>query len=206
MDGPRRSEHRKGARRLVRAILVGVLVSLAGVLGLSAVAGADASQCDGNPLKVFSQPPAGFDPATASNAQLAEYGFPPRPPGADQSSGAYLAWLTAVEAAKVYSPPNPVCGTVDHTSTTMGWLVGGITYTGRVPSGSASRYQPGRVRVIRDGRVVAHVRVRRNHRYRFTLRPGDYKIVGHTKWGNCTGRAHIRAGHTTHANAYCVFH
>ena len=88
-----------------------------------------------------------------------------------------------------------------------GQLVGGIVLRGRVPGGaSAHRYQRGLVRVIRDGRVVARERVRTDHRYHFRLRPGLYDIVAHTKWGKCEGGARVRAGHTTNANAYCVFH
>lgn len=40
-------------------------------------------------------PPANFNPATASDAQLDAYGFPPRP-DAKKNPGAYAQWLTVV--------------------------------------------------------------------------------------------------------------
>lgn len=186
-----------------RRVIVGAVVLLATGVGASAWAGADASSCDGNPVRVFTQPPPGFDSATATDAQLAQYGLPPRPPGAAPGSPAYLAWLTAVENASSYSPPDPTCGTGRHAASDRGTLVGGIVYTG---TRSQARYQPGVVQVTHDHHVVAHRKVGRNHLYRFRLAPGTYGIVGHTKRGNCTGSARVRAGHTTHANAYCVFH
>jgi hypothetical protein len=190
----------------IRRLIAGVLL-LAGIslLGVSASAGADASGCDGNPLQVFSQPPAGFNPATASNAQLVAYGFPPRPPG-DSTSPAVEAWLTAVTSAKTYVAPDPVCASVVHTSTGKGHLVGGIVFTGRAPRGSARRYQAGWVRVTRSGHTVARKYVDRNEKYRFMLSPGTYKLVARTKNGTCTSHARVRAGHTTDSNTYCLFH
>jgi hypothetical protein len=82
------------------------------ILGAS-TAQADASACDGNPVKVFSQPPAGFSPAIADAAELQSYGFPPPPPGGS-ASPAFNEWLQAVQAARTYSPPDPVCGTAVH--------------------------------------------------------------------------------------------
>lgn len=46
-------------------------------------------------------PPAGFTPAAASPAKLAEYGFPPRPAG----GRALRTWLTAVWKAHPAAPP-----------------------------------------------------------------------------------------------------
>ena len=72
---------------------------------------------DCQPIKVFQQPPAGFDPRTATAAQLEEYGFPPRPPGdpTDPTVQAALqAWLNAMAASKTAVPPNPICGTTTH--------------------------------------------------------------------------------------------
>lgn len=91
-----------------------------------------------------------------------------------------------------------------------GRLVGGIVFTGRVPSGSTSGYQSGVVRIWHDisqnGRVVARQRVRRNRKYHFRLVPGRYTIVAHTRYGNCIHRALVEEEQTTHQNVYCVFH
>lgn len=95
--------------------------------------------------------------------------------------------------------------TVSHTSP-EGHLVGGIVFLGNAPPGSAQRYQPGWVRVMHDGHVVAHKYVHRDKRYRFTLAPGKYGIVGQTKRGACTGRTRIRSDHTSYNNASCFFH
>lgn len=64
------------------------------------------------PLRVFPQPPPGFDPVAATAAQLQEYGFPPRPPG--NNAEALAAWTKAVRAAKHLSAPSPVCGAEAH--------------------------------------------------------------------------------------------
>jgi len=64
------------------------------------------------PLVVFSQPPAGFDPTTATSAQLQAHGFPPRPPAADSANEA--GWLQAMENAKHFEAPNPQWSTVVH--------------------------------------------------------------------------------------------
>lgn len=72
---------------------------------------------DCQPVTVFPQPPVGFDPTTATAAQLKEYGFPPRPPGdpSDPTVQAALqAWLKTMAARKASVPPNPICGTVTH--------------------------------------------------------------------------------------------
>jgi hypothetical protein len=61
------------------------------------------------PIQTFSQPPAGFDPTTATAAELAQYGFPPFPPGSNAI--AIASWTTAVQDAKQYSAPTPICGT-----------------------------------------------------------------------------------------------
>ncbi len=72
---------------------------------------------DCQPLAVFSQPPAGFDPTTATDAQLQQHGFPRQPAG-DPSDptvqAAQQVWLNAVRAVKTFVPPDPVCGAVFH--------------------------------------------------------------------------------------------
>ncbi len=48
-------------------------------------------------------PPKGFDPATATNAQLNEYGFPPRP----TSPSALALWTTEMRSWKGATPTAP---------------------------------------------------------------------------------------------------
>lgn len=64
------------------------------------------------PVKVYSQPPSGFDPLTVSASELAMYGFPQRPPG--DNTGALSAWEQMVSSAKTYEVPQPICGTTAH--------------------------------------------------------------------------------------------
>lgn len=64
------------------------------------------------PVKVYSQPPAGFDPLTGSASELAMYGFPQRPPG--NSAGALSTWGQMVSSATTYEVPQPICGTTTH--------------------------------------------------------------------------------------------
>jgi len=52
----------------------------------------------------FAAPPTGFSPLQASDADLATYGFPPRPPQSDRS---YANWAQVVANAK-YRIANPV--------------------------------------------------------------------------------------------------
>jgi hypothetical protein len=110
--------------------------------------------------------------------------------------GAAVAIVATGSAGAHSTPPPPV----------VGHLVGGIVFTGRKPPGSASRYQPGWVRVVRDNRVVAHTYVHRNKEYRFTLAPGRYGIIAQTKLGACSNRTRIRFHRTSQNNAYCLFH
>jgi hypothetical protein len=53
----------------------------------------------------FDAPPAGFDPITASDQELAYHGFPPRP---DQNATpkAYANWVKAMKASKTRIVPN----------------------------------------------------------------------------------------------------
>ncbi len=51
--------------------------------------------------------PRGFDPAYAGDAQLARYGFPPRPDRLT-SPGAYAQWLRGAESGTVRVDPNGV--------------------------------------------------------------------------------------------------
>jgi len=73
-----------------------VLVLAASALMLSPLAKAQVQPNTGTDTSpfVYGQPPVGFDPTTASDAELDEYGFPPRPSVAD--TAAYSAWVQAV--------------------------------------------------------------------------------------------------------------
>jgi hypothetical protein len=55
------------------------------------------------------QPPAGFNPATASDSELAKYGFLPQP-----KSGNDAGWLTAIRAWKAKAPVNSPTWTCGH--------------------------------------------------------------------------------------------
>lgn len=68
----------------------------------------------------FPPPPSGFDPLSASPAELSEYGFPPRPSG-DASDPAVEAWKQAMDAATTPDPDsscvvggNPKIGPLHH--------------------------------------------------------------------------------------------
>lgn len=70
-------------------------------------------------------PPAGFDPVTADNATLAEYGFPTRP----SSAAAQAAWLSAMKSWRQCIVPRIVASssTRANTGTATGWS-GGVIY------------------------------------------------------------------------------
>ncbi len=76
------------------------------------------------PVKTFPAPPPGFDPVQANDAQLRQYGFPPRPPGAN--AGALIAWRTAMSHIRSMSPPSPICSNVAHTAEYSGIWAGHV--------------------------------------------------------------------------------
>jgi hypothetical protein len=165
--------------RVVGLAAVAALVLVAvGLLVTSGSARPRASACQ--PIHVFSQPPAGFDPATATDAQLAKYGFPPRPPGASSSSPAYQAWLQAVESATTFVPPHPVCGTRSHgRGGDEGLLVGAIYRMGGPATVRPQPPEAGEVSVFTEGgRLVARQHVHQGQRFRFELGPGRYQLNG----------------------------
>lgn len=61
-------------------------------------------------------PPTGFNPLTATNAELQQYGFPSRP----TSPGALATWTAMMEHAKTYVPPNPTPGVAFSTASSGG--------------------------------------------------------------------------------------
>lgn len=86
------------------------------------------------PIQTFSQPPAGFNPLTASAASLKKYGFPPRP----TAPAALSLWSEAMQHATHYVPPNPVASSIMHDPPThsgnpwSGYTIpsNGVHYTG----------------------------------------------------------------------------
>lgn len=189
---------------------VGALVLVAvSLLVASGSARPDASVCQ--PVHVFSQPPPGFDPATATDVQLAKYGFPPRPPGASSNSPAYQGWLKAVESATTFAAPHPVCGTRSHgRSGDQGFVVGAIY---RVGGPATVRPQPpeaGEVSVFTaGGRLIARQHVHEGHHFSFELGRGKYKLnagwrlhpTRSAPYYDCQPvRARVRADRTVHKN------
>jgi hypothetical protein len=51
----------------------------------------------------YSQPPAGFDPLTASDKELTRYGFPPRP-DPEKVPEAYAHWQKLVSVPRIANP------------------------------------------------------------------------------------------------------
>jgi hypothetical protein len=56
-------------------------------------------------IYAFPAPPAGFNPLTASDADLAAYGLPPRPSQFARNPAAYTAWAHAMASARMYVAP-----------------------------------------------------------------------------------------------------
>lgn len=127
-------------RRTAIAISAAALIAGMSFLGVSAASGVQSHNC--KPVSVLPSPPHGFDPATATPAQLVKYGLPPPPPGAGPRSAAYRGWLTAMKAARVRLPLRRVCGTVTHASGGGAVARGAPRPSGRaVPSCSPSDYR-----------------------------------------------------------------
>ncbi len=81
-----------------------LLLALAGMLLLTSTVVTKAQSENPNELPTnlpgtttFAAPPEGFDPLTASDEALADYGFPPRP---EQGSDEYARWARAMAASK----------------------------------------------------------------------------------------------------------
>jgi hypothetical protein len=91
-------------RILIRRRVAALSIMLT-VAGNSAASAADALVATNLPgVRSYAAPPQGFNPAAASDDDLARYGFPPRPDTIAQHS-AYAAWLRAVRAAKTRIVP-----------------------------------------------------------------------------------------------------
>lgn len=79
-------------------------LSLMGMpLETSVPAGTPTFQTNSEKVFTYSLPPSGFDPLTASDAELAKYGFPPRP-DPQTAPALYEQWRTMVSAPRT---PNP---------------------------------------------------------------------------------------------------
>jgi hypothetical protein len=65
--------------------------------------------------QTYPLPPAGFDPTKATQAELQEYGFPPRPRSTDPN---FQTWLRAMAAYKTTDPAEPTCGGATHPPAT----------------------------------------------------------------------------------------
>jgi hypothetical protein len=91
-------EENKGVRTLILSVVAAALLSVL------PYASAQQSGENGIPTNLpgvtsAPAPPSGFSPLTASDGELATYGFPPRP-DRKASPGAYAAWAKAMQAAK----------------------------------------------------------------------------------------------------------
>jgi hypothetical protein len=79
------------------AVLMAICLSSGAVSATAQSAESQGSQAQGNngqSVFIYPAPPDGFDPTIASDAELAEYGYPPRP---DQSEPAvYAHWQKIV--------------------------------------------------------------------------------------------------------------
>jgi hypothetical protein len=84
------------------------------------------------------QPPAGFSPAAASDADLAKYGFPPRP-----KSGNSAGWLAAMRAWKAKAPANSPAWTCGQESHGPAGASRGVTPDGLGGSGSYTSHNWG---------------------------------------------------------------
>lgn len=100
----------------------------------------------------YASPPSGFDPLTASDDQLAAYGFPPRPD--KNASGPYASWEKAMKASKHrvipvlqvtsrYHGPNIAAGKVENSSATSYNWSGMVDTTSATSYGSSSIIQIG---------------------------------------------------------------
>jgi len=87
---------------------------------------------------------------------------------------------------------------------TTGSLTGTLTIEGGLSPYGGRSPQPGIVKVMSGGQVVASQRLFSGQTFRFNLTPGRYQ-VGST--GGCsTATVTVEANSTTKADVFCVFH
>jgi len=141
----------------MKPILTAAVAILALVAPLASVAELQSNEIPTNipGTTTIAAPPQGFDPLTASDADLASYGFPPRP---DQQSSpkVYTSWAKAMEASKTRLMPNLEQTNIFHgpaklgkategsakkngTATSYNWS-GYMQFTGASSYGSSSVY------------------------------------------------------------------
>ena len=97
-------------RRVQVALASALAMVMAGSVASLSFARSTANVPNLEPIEIFSQPPAGFNPLTASAAALKKYGFPPRP----TDPMALSLWTWAMQHAKHYVAPNPVASSIVH--------------------------------------------------------------------------------------------
>ena len=149
----------------------------------------------------YPSPPSGFDPLTASDDQLAAYGFPPRPD--KNAEGPYASWEKAMKASKHriipvlkvtnrYHGPNIAVGKVENSSATSN------NWSGIVDSTSVTSYGPSSVTDIGSEFVVPVA----EQAYGVCTGGWDYSSswVGIDGW-NANAPDVLQAG--TDADAYC---
>ncbi len=84
-------------------------------------------------------------------------------------------------------------------------LLVGIQYRGGPPPGRPHTLEPGRVDLLfSDGRPLAHAKVRRGHRARFSVGAGSYRLTASSGSAHCLRRSvTARAGKTTRVAVIC---
>jgi hypothetical protein len=90
------------------------------------------------PVFVYAPPPTGFNPLTASDVELDQYGFPPRP--SRQEAGGYARWKRMVTATRVTPEVTP---TLIYNELPRDWTVdssAGNTKTGTSRNWSGFAY------------------------------------------------------------------
>ncbi len=103
-------------RQLFRVALVSSCAIMAIMIAPFAGPAVSATGTGSHDSQATLVPPTGFNPLTASTAQLTEYGFPPRP----TSGQAYASWATAMKHALHYVPPAGGYGSEGTTSGNWG--------------------------------------------------------------------------------------
>lgn len=124
---------RKG-RRVGLVALLALAASIA-TIQPSAVAAPNDQQCVGA-SRTFPAPPTDLDLLTATDAQLATYGFPPRPP--TSTTQALAVWTDVISHAKYrdLDPDSSPCQTnVQHTTYSNNWSGYGVPSSPLVAGG-----------------------------------------------------------------------
>jgi hypothetical protein len=113
--------------RLRRLVLLAAVICLGGVSASAAAAaappGSPMPPCNVAPAPnclIATHPPTpGFDPLTATNAELVANGFPQRPNSLDPA--VLAAWRNTVSHATHYVDPHPIVGSTYHNETSTNW-------------------------------------------------------------------------------------